>query len=202
MSSEARLHTIWQAANWLVVVGDGACGKTSLLIVFSKNQFPEAYVPTVFDTDSIDIEVDGKYVQLDLWDTAGQEDYERLRPLSYPETHIILICFSIDFPDSLENVIEKWTPEIKHFCPKVPFLLVGNKKDLRDDEETLRELEKKRQVPVKYEQGVEVAQRIGAVGYFECSAKRNEGVKEIFDVAVQETLRKQKKPKPQFCRIL
>ncbi|GLD75523.1 rho-related GTP-binding protein RhoC-like protein, partial [Lates japonicus] len=88
---------------------------------------------------------DGKQVELALWDTAGQEDYDRLRPLSYPDTDVILMCFSIDSPDSLENIPEKWTPEVKHFCPNVPIILVGNKKDLRNDEHTRRELAKMKQ---------------------------------------------------------
>ncbi|KAA8577381.1 hypothetical protein FQN60_009165 [Etheostoma spectabile] len=112
----------------LVIVGDGACGKTCLLIVFSKDQFPEVYVPTVFENYVADIEVDGKQVELALWDTAGQEDYDRLRPLSYPDTDVILMCFS--------NIPEKWTPEVKHFCPNVPLFSSGNKKDLRNDEHT------------------------------------------------------------------
>ena len=112
----------------LVIVGDGACGKSCLLIVFSKDEFPQDYVPTVFDTHVADIEVDGKHVELVLWDTAGQEDYDRLRPLSYPDTDVIVMCFSIDAPDTLENIPEKWTPEIRHFCPTVPIILVGNKK--------------------------------------------------------------------------
>uniref|UniRef100_A0A8C8HXR5 Cytokine inducible SH2 containing protein n=1 Tax=Oncorhynchus tshawytscha TaxID=74940 RepID=A0A8C8HXR5_ONCTS len=130
----------------LVIVGDGACGKTCLLIVFSKDQFPEVYVPTVFENYVADIEVDSKQVELALWDTAGQEDYDRLRPLSYPDTDVILMCFSIDSPDSLENIPEKWTPEVKHFCPNVPIILVGNKKDLRNDEHTRRELAKMKQL--------------------------------------------------------
>lgn len=77
-------------------------------------------------------------VELALWDTAGQEDYDRLRPLSYPDTDVILMCFSVDSPDSLENIPEKWTPEVKHFCPNVPIILVGNKKDLRNDPNTMK----------------------------------------------------------------
>ena len=96
----------------LVIVGDGACGKTCLLYVFSKDQFPEYYVPTVFETYVADMELDGKAVELVLWDTAGQEDYDRLRPLSYPSTDVILLCFSIDSPDSLQNIAERWTPEV------------------------------------------------------------------------------------------
>ena len=74
------------------------------LICFSLSQ---VYVPTVFENYVADVEVDGKHVELALWDTAGQEDYDRLRPLSYPDSHVILICFAVDSPDSLDNVQEK-----------------------------------------------------------------------------------------------
>lgn len=63
--------------------------------------------PTVFDNFVADIQLDGKPVQLALWDTAGQEEYERLRPLSYSKAHVILIAFSVDTPDSLDNVTNK-----------------------------------------------------------------------------------------------
>jgi Ras family protein A len=132
----------------LVIVGDGACGKTCLLIVFSKGTFPEVYVPTVFENYVADVEVDGKHVELALWDTAGQEDYDRLRPLSYPDSHVVLICFAVDSPDSLDNVMEKWYSEVNHFCPTVPTVLVGCKSDLRDDERVVEELRKTNQKPV------------------------------------------------------
>ena len=202
----------------LVIVGDGACGKTCLLIVFSKDQFPEVYVPTVFENYVADIEVDGKCVELALWDTAGmkliwtlttllyyditgQEDYDRLRPLSYPDTDVILMCFSIDSPDSLENIPEKWTPEVRHFCPTVPIVLVGNKKDLRFDEATRRELAKSKQEPVKTEEGRAMADKIGAYDYLECSAKLNEGVREVFETATKAALATKKKKKGR-CSIL
>ncbi|CAB3994665.1 rho-related GTP-binding isoform X2 [Paramuricea clavata] len=188
ISVTARNKNMAAIRKKLVIVGDGACGKTCLLIVFSKDQFPEVYVPTVFENYVADIEVDGKTVELALWDTAGQEDYDRLRPLSYPDTDVILMCFSIDSPDSLENIPEKWTPEVKHFCPNVPIILVGNKKDLRNDENTKRELAKMKQEPVKSEDGRNMAERINAFAYLECSAKTKEGVREVFETATRAAL--------------
>uniref|UniRef100_A0A915P2L9 Uncharacterized protein n=1 Tax=Meloidogyne floridensis TaxID=298350 RepID=A0A915P2L9_9BILA len=182
----------------LVIVGDGACGKTCLLIVFSKDDFPEVYVPTVFENYVADIEVDQRQVELALWDTAGQEDYDRLRPLSYPDTNVILI---IDSPDSLENIIEKWTPEVRHFCPNVPIILVGNKKDLRNDPQTLKELAKSKQEPVNSEAAQAVAQQIGAYAYLECSAKYKEGVQEVFETATRAALQ-QKSKKRKGCSAL
>jgi len=186
----------------LVIVGDGACGKTCLLIVFSKDQFPEVYVPTVFENYVADIEVDSKQVELALWDTAGQEDYDRLRPLSYPDTDVILMCFSIDSPDSLENIPEKWTPEVRHFCPNVPIILVGNKTDLRTDENTKRELSKMKQQPVSVDEGRSMADKIGAYGYMECSARTKEGVRDVFELATRAALQVKKKRKKQMCDIL
>jgi len=81
--------------------------QTSLLIVFSEGVFPSKYVPTVFEAYVADVGVDGKHVELALWDTAGQEEYDRLRPLSYPDAHVILICFSVADPKTLDNVQDK-----------------------------------------------------------------------------------------------
>ena len=131
----------------------------------------QVYVPTVFENYVADVEVDGKHVELALWDTAGQEDYDRLRPLSYPDSHVILICFAIDSPDSLDNVQEKvrqtfysymeaghadnllqWISEVLHFCQGLPIILVGCKNDLRHDQKTIEELAKTSQKPVTPEQ--------------------------------------------------
>jgi len=176
----------------LVIVGDGTCGKTCLLIVFSKDEFPEVYVPTVFENYVADIEVDGKQVELALWDTAGQEDYDRLRPLSYPDTDVILMCFSIDSPDSLTNIPEKWVPEVRHFCPKVPIVLVGNKKDLRNGKGDC----------IKEAEGKQMAQRIEAQGYVECSALTGDGVREVFEKATLLALKKTKTKKNSGCGLI
>lgn len=140
-------------------------------------------------------------VELALWDTAGQEDYDRLRPLSYPDTDVILMCFSIDSPDSLENIPEKWTPEVKHFCPNVPIILVGNKRDLRNDDATKRELMKMKQEPVRIEDGRSMADKINAFSYLECSAKTKDGVREVFETATRAALQTKKKPSRR-CQLL
>ena len=134
--------------------------------------------------------VDGKPINLGLWDTAGQEDYDRLRPLSYPQTDVFLICFSLVSPPSFENVRTKvctrllcnfplgrvsckltssssrthwqWYPEIQHHAPNIPIILVGTKLDLRDDEDTRQKLRDRKMAPITYEAANEVAKEIRA----------------------------------------
>ena len=117
-----------------VVLGDGAVGKTCLLISFANRAFPEDYIPTVFDNYNANFRLipENRYISVGLWDTAGPEDYDRLRPLSYPDTHFFLVCFSSMNPSSLENVRSKWVPEITQHCPKVPYFLVSTKIDMRE----------------------------------------------------------------------
>jgi len=168
-----------------VVVGYGGCGKTCLLISYSQGHFPEKYVPTVFEnyiTHKIH-KPSGKTVELALWDTAGQEEYDRLRPLSYPETDLLFVCFAIDCPNSLENVMDKWYPEVLHFCPTTPIILVGLKSDLRTKRTCIDLLKTQGLTPVTPEQGKAVAKRMNAI-YMECSSKEMIGVEEVFELAV------------------
>lgn len=112
--------------------------RTCLLISYTTNKFPSEYVPTVFDNcklahlsivassraDAVTVMIGDDPYTLGLFDTAGQEDYDRLRPLSYPQTDVFLVCFSVTSPASFENVKEKWFPEVHHHCPGVPCLIV------------------------------------------------------------------------------
>ncbi|OBS20413.1 hypothetical protein FPOA_06783 [Fusarium poae] len=166
----------------IVLVGDTVCGKTALCYRLYNGSFYCAYVPTVFETYAA--HEDG--IDLELRDTAGTEEYDRLRPLSYPGIDVTLICFAIDNPDSLDNVKEKWIIEVSHFISDVPFILVGLKKDLRDDPETIEELKRYDQQPVSWDQGKNMAKDIGAFTYVECSAKTCEGVREVFEIAARQ----------------
>lgn len=182
-----------------VVVGDGAVGKTSLLVSYTTNQFPEDYVPTVFDNYSAIVMVGDEKVTIHLWDTAGQEEYDRLRPLSYTQTDIFLICFSVMEPSSFHNVESKWMPEIRHHTPKdTKILLIGTKSDVRDDPHVLDELDEQGLSPVTEKEASDLAKRLGIVGYLECSAASQQGVREVFDCAIKSVIapEEEKLPEP------
>ena len=175
--------------------------------------YVQRYVPTVFENYITHVEhkQSGKGVELALWDTAGQEEYDRLRPLSYPETDLLFVCFAIDCPNSLENVLDKvrmhlhpipshrchanlssfrlqWYPEVLHFCPTTPIILCGLKSDLRSKRTCIELLKTQGLTPVTQQQGRAVADKMGAM-YMECSSKEMTGVHEIFETAIDTAVR-------------
>ncbi|KAF7667545.1 hypothetical protein LDENG_00057740 [Lucifuga dentata] len=172
----------------IVTVGDGGCGKTSLLMVYAKGDFPEKYAPSVFEKYVTTISIGGKEIKLNLYDTAGQDDYDRLRPLSYQEANLILVCFDVTNPTSFENVLIKWHPEVKHFCRDTPVVLIGCKTDLRKDKECARKLKAMNLAPITYTQGEETRQQMNAELYLECSAKHQENVEDLFREATKRAL--------------
>ena len=132
-------------------------------------------------------------MELVLYDTAGQEDYERLRPLSYPNTDVVIICFSVDNPDSFVNVTQTWVPEVKHFCTGTPILLVATKSDLRNDKVLHKQLADRQLKVVTTEQGMALANKLGAYAYMECSAKTRAGVEDVFETAAKVALSNNRK---------
>jgi small GTP-binding protein len=174
------------------LLGDGAVGKTSMLISYTTNKFPEEHVPTVFDNYKAEVMVDSRQYTLGLWDTAGQEDYDRLRPLSYPGTDIFLITFSITSPNSLENVKTKWVPELQQHSPGTPFILVGTKADMR----------KSTPDSISSAVGQKICAELKGEYYMECSSRTQEGLKQVFDKAIQTVIAHRNMKKGSKCIIL
>ena len=179
----------------LVVVGDGNIGKTCMLMCYTADEFPEDYVPTVFDNYVMDLVVNDREINLGLWDTAGQEEYNSLRPLSYPDTDIFLLCYSVVYRSTYINVKDKWVREVQHHCPTAQLMIVGTKIDLREDKKTLKELSENGENVLTKEDGEKLAKDLNALCYMECSALKREGLKEIFEQAVKFVLNKKEEEK-------
>uniref|UniRef100_A0A914ZKM9 Uncharacterized protein n=1 Tax=Parascaris univalens TaxID=6257 RepID=A0A914ZKM9_PARUN len=179
-----------------VVVGDGACGKTSLIIAQAGGEFNEHYTPTAFDDYAIEAFINGKTKVLTVCDTAGEDDYNTLRPLSYPDADVFLVCYSVERPESIKNIREKWIPEIRRFCPEVPIMIVGNKKDIRNERENQKlsssnidnegsSSQNHSDALVDLEEASACAKELSSYKLLECSAKTKEGVRNVFDTAIR-----------------
>jgi small GTP-binding protein len=131
-----------------------------------------------------------------FFDTACEEVYDQLRPLCYPEANVFVVCFSVVNMQSFLNVKDKWIPEFQQLLPKVPFVLVGTKLDLREDEEVLKKLEEKETSAVTEEMGNKLKIEVGAAAYIECSARTGiKDLKEIFNKAAEVAVDSQIKEK-------
>lgn len=179
----------------IVVIGDGAAGKTSMLVAYATNAFPGEYVPSVFDNYKAVVEGPDGPVNVSLWDTAGQEDYERLRPLSYGGANVFLVVFSVMSPASFENV-PNWVGEIKHHGATVPMVLVGTKIDQRDDRAAVKKLKKQTgSRPIHPEDASMMARDFGFFDYVECSALSQEGLLDVMECAVEASNSKPPPPR-------
>ncbi|KAL5563071.1 hypothetical protein UlMin_032818 [Ulmus minor] len=166
-----------------VTVGDGAVGKTCMLICYTSNKFPtQDYIPIVFDNFSANVAVDGSIVNLGLWDT---------RPLSYRGADIFVLAFSLISGASYENVLKKWTPKLCRFAPNVPIVFVGTKLDLHEDIGYLADHMGSNVITSS--QGEELRKQIGDAAYIECNSKTQQNVKAVFDTAIKVVLQPQRR---------
>jgi small GTP-binding protein len=156
-----------------VFVGDGATGKTCLCRTYVHGYPRMEYIPTVFDNYSFELKLPEEQVTLGIFDTAGQEDNDRLRPLSFENTDVMIVSFSIRAPASLDNVVEKWCPEVEHFVKGAHILLAGLQSDAREGRKMTGNPRNLSEEPVTYTRGVEIAKKIGASAYLECSSVKN-----------------------------
>ena len=164
-----------------VCVGDGSTGKTSLLISYKENSPHTGYVPKVLANYTKTINVDGKPVDLAIWDTAGGKEYEQHRFFAYKDASVLLVLFSICNPVSFGNVKTKWLPEIQSYCPGIPIILVGTMVDVRDDFSKLGHLQAT--VVISYRESLKLARSVGAIKYLECSALTLDGLSVVFGAA-------------------
>ncbi|EDO40156.1 predicted protein [Nematostella vectensis] len=167
-----------------VIVGDGGVGKTSLLVSYMMDGFPNSYVPTAFDTYHVTVEVNKKLCMIEFCDTAGQEDFDALRPLCYSSADVFIVCFSVVSPTSFANVASKWIPEIREFQPKAPIILVGTHSDLKDCYKILTELSQQDSQPISVKKAEGLVKKTRCVCYVETSSVTQKNLKTVFDEAI------------------
>ncbi|XP_039596059.1 rho-related GTP-binding protein RhoN isoform X2 [Polypterus senegalus] len=153
-----------------------------------------SYVPTVFENYTASFEIEKQRIELNMWDTSGSAYYDNVRPLAYPDSDAVLICFDISRPETLDSILKKWQSETQEFCPSAKVVVVGCKLDMRTDLSTLRELSKQRLIPITHEQGSALARQIGAAAYAECSSKVSENsVRDVFHLTTLASVNKAQK---------
>ncbi|XP_068212051.1 rho-related protein racC-like [Palaemon carinicauda] len=170
----------------VVIVGDGATGKTCLVLSYLNRSFPSEYIPTVFE-NHVGCFSDGETDNhISFWDTAGQCEYGRLRPLAYQDTTVFLVCFSVENRASFDHVSSLWLPEVRKFCGlEVPTVLVGTKTDLRVELGGTGKNQKKDTIYVPTEEGIALAKSEKMYTYVECSAKQSIGCDAAIRAAVE-----------------
>lgn len=167
-----------------------ASTKTALLITYVSGAYPYEYEPTVFDNGVVNLSAGKHNINLHLWDTSWQEDYDRLRPLTYANADVFLLVFSITGPWSYRNIKKRWFPEVTHHRPGVPIILVGVHLERRNNPDYPHYLASEQIITT--EQGVQLAKEIKAIKYIECSIQTCENVKTVFAEAVKAVLFPQK----------
>lgn len=172
----------------LVVIGDEACGKTSLLQAFRQGRPQLEYQPTVIGAFEGRVAVDGMQVDLALWDTTGSRGLDELRRMSYVGADAIIACYSVDQPESIDNIIKKWLPEVQLYCPRAPVIVVANKRDVLCDPIAIAKNSSISDRVTASDMGTAVAAAAGAFAFLECSAKSMEGVQAVFEAATRAVL--------------
>lgn len=183
-SAGAAVASMTEVRSKIVVVGSCSCGKTALIHRYVQSKFLQTYTPTGFYTYNSQYSLSDTYnIQMSIWDTSGDESYDRVRPLSYKDADLVIICFAIDQAESMEDVLTRWYPEVKVQCPNVPIMLVGCKSDRRQEIKALPP-DKAKPTCVTYDQGLKIAKQINALVYTETSAKLSQrSVNDVMEVA-------------------
>ncbi|CAF1292568.1 unnamed protein product [Adineta steineri] len=170
----------------ILCVGDGSIGKTCLLTVFATNEFPTTYEPTVFDNFACVMHrnLTTSY-NLELFDTAGQEEWEQLRRMMYANTDVFLVCYSCMQPSSFDNVEKKWMPDIRSHDPSSLVILVSLCIDLRTNNNSINpQPDVISQPMITTRQGSDLAKHLKCNAFIECSSMLRFHVREVFECAI------------------
>ena len=184
----------------LMLIGDNGCGKTCLLMVFRGDQCPPYYIPKVWIDCVKEQNIDDENIEVHVFDSRSHEDHDKLRTLCYPAVNLVIISYSIDSQTTFENVRKRWLPEVNQYAPQIPVVLVGLKKDLRDNGSTGTDTDE--EALVSEAQGHKMKSEIGALEFFECSALKNEGVHKLFETVARIALAEKRTQRASRCFVL
>lgn len=163
----------------IVILGNAAVGKTSLINQFIEGSFQEDYKPTLgANIIRKDVNLKNTKVRLIMWDLAGQEKYRVVRSMYFQGCVGALLVYDVTRYNTLESIDSKWLRDFKKYVKKEGvFVLIGNKSDLKD------------QRVVTKERGKELARKINASNFIETSAKLGENIEKAFSLLVEQILR-------------
>lgn len=177
----------------IVMVGDQGAGKTNMLVSYCNNDYPTEYKPTVHDYYTVRLGIDGRQTSVQLIDTAGKPEFGLFRRLSYPDAEVFLLCFDVCDPRAFARVRDYWLMELKDYKRKTPVILVGTQIDRRSDFNEIARLSRQNLRPITTQQGQQMARKIRAKKYIECSALTKKNLKSVFDSAIVAGLDEQLK---------
>ena len=178
-----------------MIVGDSKVGKTCLFMSLMDQKIHQENIPQIYFNDKHKIfEFEGKITKFFVHDTGGDPMFDHWRHITYVDADFFLICFSIDNRESFHKVITKWNQDANHFVPYAKKILVGLKKDFRENKEYTQQL-------ISYDSALDLQKQIKASLYFECSYLK-ENVKNILEESINIVMTKIEETKEQKKKCL
>ena len=162
----------------VVVLGDPFVGKTAFIQTMNTGVYPHDYIPTIYDSYLPQFKVDNETIDVAFWDTAGQSDYANLRTLSFPQTDVFMLCFSLINRKSFENIKSIWLPEILHFDLNSNYILVGFQSDRREEIKSNCSEDSSSDF-ISTNEGLKLSKEIEAEDYIEISSKEQKNLNNI-----------------------